>query len=338
MAGVALGSHEFAAVMLVMAAMARARAWLAGLPGIRSFVRWRRAQPAARPRRALVPGPGRPRPGRRRSGHRVEVRRRGARCGGDRGRGASAGHGPAGQAASPSSPAGASAAIRSVATRRRSVPRSALWGLLSPGQVEDLRADARRQWTGCPPASRAGCGCWTARLAARPRSRSGERDGGRALAGRGRLGRSSCEAGIARPAPMPRSPWPVRGRRRGSTRAATALAGATGLGGRGLARLAPACPRRRWREGRHGLHDERLIAAGRIDARLRATMTPAASSTGPPSAPTPWPSPSTSSPARSAQSPSSRVDGRPGLVGSPGRRRALRPEAPAHRTAKESTR
>ena len=39
---VALGSHEFAAVMLVMAAIARAWAWLAGLPGIRSFVRWRR--------------------------------------------------------------------------------------------------------------------------------------------------------------------------------------------------------------------------------------------------------------------------------------------------------
>ena len=41
-AHVLVGSHEFAAVMLVMAAVARGRAWLAGLPGIRSVVRWRR--------------------------------------------------------------------------------------------------------------------------------------------------------------------------------------------------------------------------------------------------------------------------------------------------------
>ena len=109
----ALGSHEFAAVMLVMAAVARARAWLAGLPGIRSFVRWRRRSrpqglaalsclaPVERARAAAI------------LAHRVAVGRRCARSGGDRGRGASAGRGSAGQAGG---------ARRPLARRRRSAP------------------------------------------------------------------------------------------------------------------------------------------------------------------------------------------------------------------------
>ena len=142
-------SHEFAAVMLLLAAVARLRAWFAGLPGIRTIQRRRQRKrpqglsalatlaPVDRARTAAIAGIaerlGAPVPDREaivaaleapdvlRRARRVAVVARG-RGGGD-------------------------------PLRRDQAPLRAalaLWGLLSPGQVEDLRADARRQWTGVP--------------------------------------------------------------------------------------------------------------------------------------------------------------------------------------------
>jgi hypothetical protein len=150
-APLARASHEFAAVMFLLAALARLRAWFAGLPGIRALSRRRHRlrpkglsalgalAPVDRARVAAVAGlaerVGAPLPAADRDAivaalQAPDVLRRARRV-----------------AAVARWRASGDPLRRDQAPIRAAL---ALWGLLSPSQVQDLRDDADRQWTGVP--------------------------------------------------------------------------------------------------------------------------------------------------------------------------------------------
>ena len=208
----------------------------------------------------------------------------------------------AGQSAWRWSHGGTSAATGSRGTTPRCAPALALWGTLSPQQVEDLRADARHQWTGVPASEPGWVRLLDGTLAALALDELGEREAaerwqvvvGSVFALRGGHRPSCAYAPLAMAGPWAPT-W--------EHAAATALTGAMGqpvedwpaLRQRALGAAA---------RGPSRPDDERLIAAGRIHARLAGDRRPlAASSTDPRSVPTPSPLPSTSLLSPSAQAP-----------------------------------